>query len=130
MRWMCWFAAMLSACVLADGAFGLDDSGPVATTTECSSCNGMYGTATAPACCFGGFGMAPGCCEYRPTCCDHVWATYCQGKAYRLQRHAMRQAARPVFTPYGPMIWGAPIGLHPTMAPPAPVPQPDPNTGA
>jgi hypothetical protein len=29
---------------------------------------------------------APGCCEYSPTCCDHIWDGYCQERQERLER--------------------------------------------
>jgi len=132
MRWIGWVAGVLAACVLGDAAAGAE---PVAAAPPCTSCHGAYGTASAPACCFGFFGMVPSCCETRPSCCDNVWATYCQGRAYRLQMHWMRQSARIPPVPYAQPMWGGPAGAVQPLpdtwpedepAPPAPLPDSDP----
>jgi hypothetical protein len=43
----------------------------------CAGCGGY----SAPACAAPAYGLAPGCCELPPSCCDHVWDGYCQERA-------------------------------------------------
>ena len=31
--------------------------------------------------------MAPGCCERQPSCCDNVWAGFCQEKSRHQDKH-------------------------------------------
>ena len=111
MRWMCWLAVLPAVCVLGGAAVAFQPAG------GCPSCNGVHGTITAPACCFSGFGLSPGCCEWRPSWCDRVWDTYCAGKAYRLQRHYMREATHPLPVPYAQPGWYGPAAMmQPTGA--------------
>jgi hypothetical protein len=133
MRWMCWLAVVLAGGVLTDAASGQQ---PAAPASGCSSCNGAFGTAAAPACCFPCYGLAPGCCETRPSCCDNAWATYCQGKAYRQQRYAMWRAMHPAPVPWAQPAWSGPVGMIQPVPdtwleeqPATPVPLPDPNGG-
>ena len=39
---------------------------------------GGYAGYCAPACAAPSYGLVPGCCEFPPSCCDHVWDGYCQ----------------------------------------------------
>jgi hypothetical protein len=39
---------------------------------------GAFGGYCAPACAAPAYGLVPGCCEFPPSCCDHVWDGYCQ----------------------------------------------------
>jgi hypothetical protein len=39
---------------------------------------GGYEGYCAPACASPCYGLVPGCCEFPPSCCDHVWDGYCQ----------------------------------------------------
>jgi len=44
---------------------------------------GDWASLGAPACCgpsFGTVALQPGCCEFPPTCCRHVWDGYCENK--------------------------------------------------
>ena len=100
MRWMCCALVVLAAGLSADAA----------GAAGCAACEGTYGTHGASACGFWGFGLAPGCSETRPSRCDHVWDGYCQGKSYRLQRHAMRRAAHPLPMSYAQPTWGGAMG--------------------
>lgn len=45
-----------------------------------------YVAYSAPACGAPAYGLVPGCCEFRPSCCDHVWSGYCQERAGWCQR--------------------------------------------
>ena len=48
-----------------------------------------FGGYAAPACAAPGYDLVPGCCEFSPSCCDDVWAGYCQeqrGCAFGLRR--------------------------------------------
>ena len=65
MRRMCWGGIALAAMV----------SPALAFDARCGPPGGC-----------GGMGVAPGCCECPPTCCDNVWAGYCAEKA---RCHAM-----------------------------------------
>lgn len=47
---------------------------------------GAYGGYSAPACAAPFYGLAPGCCEFPPSCCQHVWDGYCQERARWLSR--------------------------------------------
>jgi len=60
--------ATLAGC----GAAGCGPAGCGATGCRVSA---AYGAA---ACCAPGYGFVPGCCEFPPSRCDHVWDGYCQ----------------------------------------------------
>ena len=38
---------------------------------------GLDGGYAAPACGSPMYGLVPGCCEFPPSCCTHVWDGYC-----------------------------------------------------
>ncbi len=52
-----------------------------------------YAAYSAPACGAPAYGLVPGCCEFTPSCCDHVWDGYCQERAEWCQRR-MRWMSR------------------------------------
>lgn len=75
MRAKPWLAAVvvMGGLVLVSApAFGAYPGGPW---------GGGWAAYGAPACGGPGYGaMVPGCCEFRPNCCDHVWDGYCQNR--------------------------------------------------
>ena len=83
MRSMYGVFAVVVVCGLVSMAAG---SGPCwGNHAGCAGC-GAYGGYSAPACGAPGYGLAPGCCEFPPSCCQHVWDGYCQERAMWLSR--------------------------------------------
>lgn len=104
-----WLAAVLVMSGLAlvgTPAFGAYPGG---------AWGGGWAAYSAPACGGPGYGaMVPGCCESRPTCCDHVWDGYCQNKGCH-KKHCVGPAPCGV-----PACVGCQPGILPTMPAPAP----------
>ena len=68
----------LASMAVGSGAYWGNHAG-------CAGC-GDYGCYSAPACAAPAYGLAPGCCEFPPSCCQHVWDGYCQERAMWLSR--------------------------------------------
>jgi hypothetical protein len=75
MRSMCAVFALLSVCGLATMAAG---AGPFCGCESGAAGYAGYAAYCAPACAGPAYGLAPGCCEFPPSCCEHVWDGYCQ----------------------------------------------------
>jgi len=83
-RWLATVLVISGAVLVNTPAFGAQTGG---------AWSGGWAAFGAPACGAPGYGtMAPGCCELRPTCCDHVWDGYCQNKGCH-KRHCVSPAA-------------------------------------
>jgi len=83
MRSMYGVFAVVAVCGLVSTAAG---GGPGwGDHAGCAGC-GAYAAYSAPACAAPGYGLAPGCCEFPPSCCQHVWDGYCQERARWLSR--------------------------------------------
>lgn len=79
MRSMCGVFAVLAICGLASAAAGAEPCcGSQAKLTPYES----YAGYAASACAAPAYGMVPGCCEFPPSCCDHVWDGYCQERCH------------------------------------------------
>jgi len=80
MRSMCGVFAVLALCGLASEAAGFEPCcGSQATFTAYEA----YAGYAASACAAPGYGLVPGCCEFPPSCCEHVWDGYCQERCHR-----------------------------------------------
>ena len=70
-----WMAVGMVIVGLTGSAPGAESSREATTVPSVRVMSGMY---YAPACGCPSYGlMAPGCCEYPPSRCDHVWDGYC-----------------------------------------------------
>ena len=119
MRWICW-AGLLIVVALAAPA--------LAGHHHWSAYSMGYGVPCPTPC------LAPGCCEHQTSCCENVWAGFCDEKAKCRHRRcgAVGAGAREAGcdcggvgggTPATPAAPGAPT---PYIAPPAAAPGPTP----
>lgn len=86
MRRVLWASWILCAGLWPTWAMAIDAHYGGGHRASCSlqapACGGTFG-----------YGLAPGCCECPPSCCDNAWDTYCEEKA-RWQAHWAQWAAR------------------------------------
>ena len=75
MRSICRVLAVVAILGLATGATAAE---PCCGNYGMWAGYGAYEGYCAPACGAPCYGLVPGCCEFPPSCCDHVWAGYCQ----------------------------------------------------
>lgn len=116
MRWI-GLASVLIAVALA---------GPALAGHHWSAYSMGYGVPCPAPC------LAPGCCECQPSCCDNVWAGFCQEKARFHHKHQRVAGPCPCATgcDCGGVVGGAPLGpgvpgaVAPSVAPPAAAPNP------
>lgn len=74
MRSLSGLFAVVVVCGLATAAVG----GEACWGCQAGAGYGPYAGLCAGACAAPGFGLVPGCCEWSPSCCTHVWDGYCQ----------------------------------------------------
>ncbi len=121
----------LLAVVVVCGAAGMAAGGN-SYWGDAMGCGGC-GAYAAPACAAPSYGLVPGCCEFPPSCCYHVWDGYCQERAYWLARCCGAGACGYGAAPFGGVGPGCPAcqtevpAVEPTPdAPPAPPAEPAP----
>jgi hypothetical protein len=75
MRSICGILAVVATLGLATTAVA---AGPCYGDSGMWANHNAYGGYSAPACGAPWYGLVPGCCEFPPSCCRHVWDGYCQ----------------------------------------------------
>lgn len=83
MRSICLVLVVIACCAMITPAHAQHSSG--GTNAPCSCQQHHRGHVAAP-CGVRQFGGVPGCCKSAPSCCDDIWAGYCQEKAARRAR--------------------------------------------
>ncbi len=90
MRSIGWILAGLSVC----GLIWVAGSGPCWGRQPTPPGEVSYEAYGALPCGAPSYGFVPGCCEFPRSCCDNVWAGYCQERhrcwAFPRQRHWRR----------------------------------------